>query len=103
MAVPKMMRYSVIPTWTVSLNENVALARWGRRKLTGVDDVHRAHSATGVVEDPFLDLIQMRTRWRPSQLVDDVCNHCAGIIAVFLDSIQRYGVELFWSEDVEAF
>lgn len=52
----------------------------------GVDDVHGAHGSAGIVEDPvLLDIDDMGGKLR-RQLVDDVLDGGAGVVAVVLDA-----------------
>lgn len=84
-----MMRYSVTPGLFVVVSHGWARgggARVGRGEgegLTGVDDVHGAHGAAGVVEDPLLVQVDMVGEGRVAvQLGDDVGRDAAGVVAV---------------------
>lgn len=52
----------------------------------GVDDVHGAHGATGIVEDPVLLDIDDVGRQLRRELVDDVLDGRARVVAVVLDT-----------------
>jgi hypothetical protein len=68
-----------------------------------MDDVHRAHGTAGVIEDPFLVLVDVaRQADLAAQLVDNVPDDGARVVAVRLDAAFRDVVELVQLEDVEA-
>jgi hypothetical protein len=70
-------------------------------KLTGVDDVHGAHGAAGVVEDPvFLD-IDVRRR-ALAQLGDNILDDAARVVAVLGDAALGQVVQVIRVKDVEA-
>lgn len=66
----------------------------------GVDDVHSAHGAAGVVEDPFFVSVYV-IGVRLGEVRGDVVDYGAGVVAVGGDGGLREGVELGGVEDVE--
>lgn len=72
----------------------------GRR--TGVENPHSAHGAAGVIEDPFLVVVHVARRGGAhAQLVDNVLDDGAGVIAVRLDGTRLEVSEVVELEDVE--
>ncbi len=70
---------------------------------TGVDDVHGAHGAAGVVEDPLLVVVDVaRQADLAAQLVDDEVDDGARVVAVGGDAPLGDIVQLVRLEDVEA-
>ena len=66
-----------------------------------MDDVHGAHGTAGVVEDPVLLEVDVR-RVALAQLVDDVPDDAARVVAVGRDGARRQVVQVRRVEDVEA-
>ena len=72
-----------------------------RRELTGVDDVHAAHGATGVIEDPVLLEVDVR-RGALVELGDNVLNNATRVVAVLGDAALGQVVQVLRVEDVES-
>ena len=70
---------------------------------TGVDHVHGAHGAAGVVEYPLLLGAQVVGADFLLQLGDDEVDDGAGVLAVGGDGALRHIVQVLWVEDVELF
>lgn len=69
---------------------------------TGVDDVHGAHGAACIVEDPLLVHVDMVGGGDIAvQGVHDVADDTAGVVAVGGYALLGEGVELVRAEDVE--
>ena len=71
-------------------------------QLTGVNNVHGTHGATGVVEDPFLVEVHVGLGRGGLQVGHDVGDDGASVIAMLSDCALREVVQLCRLEDVEA-
>lgn len=69
--------------------------------LTGVNDVHRAHGAASIVENPLLLSAQILLANLVLQLSDDEVNNGARILAMSLDSTLRQIMQVLGIENVE--
>jgi len=68
----------------------------------GMDDIHGAHGTAGVVEHPLLIVVDVGGGLGPvRQLVDNVLDDGAGVVAVGLDAALGQVVEVVRLEDVE--
>ncbi|KAG6871472.1 hypothetical protein C0993_003255, partial [Termitomyces sp. T159_Od127] len=70
----------------------------------GVDDVHGAHCASGVVEDPFVSVgvePQLRRRVCGGEVGEDVRNNPARVVGAGDDGGLDDFVDRGWVEDVE--
>lgn len=72
-----------------------------RRELTRMDNVHSAHCTTGVIENPFLLRVHEGARHRLLQLLNDVFDHAAGVIAMVADCALRDLMQLLLVENIE--
>lgn len=68
---------------------------------TGMDNVHGAHCAAGVVEDPFLVLVEVGVADLFVQLGDDVLDNRASVIAVGGNCALGHIVQMVLVKDVE--
>lgn len=66
-----------------------------------MNDVHGTHSTTGIVENPFLVLVEVVSGDLLVQLGDNEVHHRTGVIAMSLDGALGEVVQLFGIEDVE--
>ena len=66
-----------------------------------MDNVHSAHCTTGVIENPFLLRVHEGAGHRLLQLLNDVVDHAAGVIAIVADRALGDLVQLFLVEDIE--
>lgn len=71
------------------------------RELTRMNNVHSTHRTAGVIENPFLFRVHIGTGHRLFQLLDDVIDHGAGVIAMITDSTLGDLMQLFLVKDVE--
>jgi hypothetical protein len=65
-----------------------------------VDDVHRAHSAASVVEDPFFGLADCMLGMLLPQSVDDLVDDCSRVVGIVGEGAQGQLVELGGIKDV---
>ena len=70
-------------------------------QLTGVNNVHGTHGATGVVEDPFLVEVHVGLGGGGLQVGHDVGDNGASVVAMLCDCALREVVQLCRLEDVE--
>lgn len=69
-----------------------------------MDNVHGAHGATGVVEDPFLVVVdEVLGRDLGSELVHNVRDNGACVVVVRFDGALRHVLKVAELEDVELF
>jgi hypothetical protein len=66
----------------------------------GVDDVHRAHGAAGVVEDPLFGLADRMLGVRLPQSVDDLVDDCSCVVGIVGEGAQGQLVQLGGIKDV---
>ena len=66
-----------------------------------MNNVHSTHRTAGVIENPFLLRVHIGTGHRLFQLLDDVIDHGAGVIAMIADSTLGDLMQLFLVKDVE--
>lgn len=66
-----------------------------------MDDVHGAHGAAGIVEDPVLLEVDV-LRVPLAQLRDDVADNGPGVVAVGVDGALGHVVQVLRVKDVEA-
>lgn len=71
------------------------------RSLTGVDDVHCAHGAASVVENPLLIDVHILLANRLLQISDDKVDNGARVLAMSLDSTLRQIMQVLRVKDVE--
>lgn len=82
-------------TWLLTEDDEVLGDR-------GVDNVHAAHGAAGVVEHPVLVEVQVGRRHLALELLDDVGHDGAGVGAVRRDGPAGHLVQVLHVEDEEA-
>ena len=70
-------------------------------RLTGVNDIHGTHGATGVVENPFLVEVHVGFGGGGLQVGDDIGDDGASVVAMLCDCALREVVQLCGLEDVE--
>lgn len=104
-AIPKMIKYSVIPIGESKLSsgtmDNYRGGMEQKRGRTSMDNIHCPHRTTGVVEDPFLVQVQVRVGDLLAQLGDDEVHHRASVIAMSGNGALRQVVQVGGIEDVE--
>jgi hypothetical protein len=68
-----------------------------------VNDIHGAHRATGIVENPFLSIgvdTDLRGGISCCEVRDDVVDHSSGVVRVGRNSCLRYFMQSFGLEDI---
>lgn len=98
MAVPKMIRYSVIP---VCVSQLISIVRDEKVSRTGMDDVHGTHRTTSIVKHPLLLSTQVLRADFLLQLGDNKIDNGPGVIAVCVDRPLREIVQVLGVKDVE--
>ena len=71
-------------------------------QLTGVDNIHGTHGATGIVEDPFLVKVHVGLGGSVLQVGHDIGDNGASVVAMLRDCALCEVVQLCGFEDVEA-
>lgn len=69
--------------------------------LTGMDNIHSAHSTACIVEDPLLVKIDIAPWHLLTELAHNEVHNALGIIAVGSNCPLSEIIQLFWREDVE--
>lgn len=104
-AIPKMIKYSVIPIGRIRLSSGTMDKYRGgmeqKRRRTSMDNIHCPHRTTGVVKHPFLLGVQVRVGDLLAQLGDNEVHHRAGVIAMSSNGALRQIVQVGGIEDVE--
>lgn len=70
--------------------------------LTGMNDVHGTHGATGIIENPLLLEVHVGLGRGGLKVRHDIGDNGAGVVAMLGDSTLRESVQLSRVENVEA-
>lgn len=68
-----------------------------------MNDIHGAHGASGIIEDPLLIQVDIPARQLLTQLANDELHDRTGIVPMSANGTQRQIMQLRGSEDVEPF